>query len=374
MTKPPLTPLVANLPQNVPFVGPETMERASGRQFQTRLGANESVFGPSPAAIKAMETAAAECWKYPDPENHALKQALAGYHGVAAENIVVGEGIDGLLGYLCRLYVSQNTRVVTSDGAYPTFNFHVAGYGGNLVKVPYRNDCEDIAALLAAGADNARLIYLANPDNPMGTMHDAAAIAGMIERLPDRALLVLDEAYAEFAGKDLLPVDVSRPNVIRLRTFSKAFGMAGARVGYALAHGDIAGAFDRIRNHFGMSRVSVAGALAALEDQDYLRGIIEQVAMARKKIAETASVNGLHALVSHTNFVTIDCGQDGAFARRVLQGLIDQGVFVRMPFVAPEDRCIRVTAGREADLAIFAKALPVALAKARSAVKTSRSV
>lgn len=366
MTRPPLTPLVERLPQNVPFVGPEAQERAMGRSFLARLGANESVFGPSPRAIEAMKAAASECWMYPDPENHALKQAPARHHGVAPENVVVGEGIDGLLGYLCRMYVTTGTRVVTSDGAYPTFNYHVAGYGGDLVKLPYRDDHEDIDALLGASGDDTRLIYLANPDNPMGTMHGAADIAAMVAQLPERAMLVLDEAYAEFAGMALLPIDVSRPNVIRFRTFSKAYGMAGARVGYALAHADVAGAFDRICNHFGMTRISVAGALAALEDQAYLRDIIGRVAAARDTIAGIARANGVHPLASHTNFVTVDCGRDGAFARKVLAHLIDLGVFVRMPFVAPEDRCIRVTAGTDADLAVFAEALPVALARAEA--------
>ena len=169
MKAPLLTQLAATLPSTVPFVGPETQERAKGRLFIARLGANESLFGPSPKAIQAMKDAASEVWKYGDPENHDLKAALATHHNCAPENIVVGEGIDALLGYLVRLTVEAGTPVVTSLGAYPTFNFHVAGYGGTLHRAPYLGDHEDPVALLQlAHQTGARLLYLANPDNPDG--------------------------------------------------------------------------------------------------------------------------------------------------------------------------------------------------------------
>lgn len=360
MGTPQMTRLAESLPSTVPFVGPETQERLQGSAFRARLGANENVFGPSELAIDAMARAARDTWMYADPENHDLKAALADFHGVSPANIVVGEGIDSLLGYLCRMYVEPGVKVVTSLGAYPTFNFHVSGYGGALETVPYRDDFEDIEALLGAGV-GARLIYLANPDNPMGSFHDADAISDMMDRVPDGALLVLDEAYSEFAG-ELAPLDVSRENVIRFRTFSKAYGMAGARVGYGIAHEDLALSFNKIRNHFGMSRISVAGALAALSDQSYLQDVLARVADARVRIGVIAASNGLKALPAAANFVPIDCGRDGDYARALLAALIERGVFVRMPFVAPQDRCIRVSCGRPEDLDIFADVLPEALA------------
>jgi len=360
MKFPPQTKLVETLPASVPFVGPETQERARGADFLARLGANESVFGPSPLAIEAMALAARDAWMYADPENYDLKAALAAHHGVSAQSIVVGEGIDGLLGYLCRIYVEPGVKVVTSAGAYPTFNFHVTGYGGDLVQVPYSGDFEDPEALLAE-ARGARLIYLANPDNPMGSVHSGAVIEDMMDRLPDGAMLVLDEAYCEFAG-DLAALDVSRKNVIRFRTFSKAYGMAGARVGYGIAHPEIAQRFDKIRNHFGMSRVSVAGALAALADGAYLEEVLGRIAAAKARIGAIARDNGLAPLASATNFVTIDCGRDGDYARAVLGALVERGVFVRMPFVAPQDRCIRISAGKPEDLDVLARVLPEALA------------
>jgi len=368
MVGPRYTPLVETLPASVPFVGPEAQERARGREFVARLGANENVFGPSPRAIAAMQNAARDAWMYGDPENHDLRAALARHHGVGPENVIVGEGIDGLLGYLARMLLEAEDKVVTSAGAYPTFNYHVAGFGGEIFAIPYQDDAEDPDALLRKAAQvGAKMIYLANPDNPMGSWHQADVIQSMAARVPDSCLLVLDEAYMELAPQGTAPpMDVSNNNVIRMRTFSKAYGMAGARVGYGIGAPDLITSFNKIRNHFGMCRISQAGALAALQDQEYLTEVVSKVATARDRIARISTDNGLIALPSATNFVAIDCGYDGDFARSVLVGLVDRGIFVRAPFVAPQDRCIRISAGTDADLDAFEGALPGVLSEARN--------
>ena len=356
-----LTALAHSLPATVPFVGPEAQERANGRRFKARLGANENVFGPSPLAIKAM----AECnqWMYGDPESHDLRSALADHHGTTPDHIIVGEGIDGLLNYLVRLFVGPGDAVVTSDGAYPTFNYHVAGFGGVLHKVPYRDDHEDPAALFAKAAEvDAKLVYLSNPDNPMGSWHAGSQISQAMDRLPEGTLLCLDEAYIECAPDGTaLPLDFSDPRVIRMRTFSKAYGLAGARVGYALAAPDLITAFHKVRNHFGMNRAAQAGALAALQDKEWLSHVQREISAARGRIADIAQTHGLTPLPSAANFVAIDCGRDGTYAKGVLDGLVARGIFVRMPFVAPQNRCIRVSCGTPAQLDAFASALPHAL-------------
>lgn len=358
-----LTPLAASLPSTVPFVGPETQERALNRPFRARLGANESLFGPSPKALAAMQAAAQDIWMYGDPENHDLKTAIAALNGTTPAHVVVGEGIDGLLGYLVRLTIGPGDKVVTSAGAYPTFNFHVAGFGGALIRVPYKDDHEDPQALLdAARSQGAKLIYLANPDNPMGSWHSGAVIEDMIENLPDGTLLLLDEAYADLAPQGTMPrVAPDDPRVIRFRTFSKAHGMAGARVGYALAEPGLAQAFDKVRNHFGMARLSQVGALAALQDGDHLARVRALTLQARTRLSAIARANGLTPLPSATNFVTIDCGRDGDHARAVLRETVARGVFIRMPGLAPLDRCIRVSLGDEAALSVFEEVLPQAL-------------
>jgi histidinol-phosphate aminotransferase len=366
MTRPVLTPVARAIATFVPFVGPEAQERARGRPFRARLGANESPFGPSPKAIAAMQAAALEAWKYADPESHDLRHAVARLHGVAPENIVIGEGIDGLLGLAVRLVTAPGDAVVTSDGAYPTFNFHVAANGGRLIRVPYRDDREDLPALLdAARTSEARVIYVANPDNPMGSWWDAKEIGRLIERLPGTTLLLLDEAYGDTAPPgSLAPIDVGNPRVLRLRTFSKAYGLAGARIGYAVGEAGLIAEFEKVRNHYGINRIGQIGALAAVLDQPYLAQAVTRIARARQRIADIAVAHGLVPLASAANFVTLDCGRDNAFAKRVLEALLARDVFVRKPMVAPLDRCIRVSCGLDADLDVFAEALPSALAAA----------
>ena len=361
-------PHIAALPHLVPFVGPEALERQRGRPFRARLGANETSFGPSPHAIAAMQTAARENWKYADPENHDLISALTTFHGVPASNIMVSEGIDGLLGLTCMIFVAPGDAVVTSDGAYPTFNFHVAAHGGNLTRVPMRDDREDLQALVAtARRQRAKLLYVSNPNSPMGTYWSGDRLSALISELPAETVLVLDEAYVDTApARTAPPIDVTNPNVVRYRTFSKAYGLAGARIGYAIGHTTIISAFDKVRNHYGINRVGQIAALAALRDQPYLAITISKIARARERLSAIAANNGLTAIASATSFVAIDCGGDGLFAKRVLDGLLERDVFARKPVAAGIDRVIRVSCGIDTDIDVFAEALPAALKAARA--------
>ena len=361
------TPLVKSLPATVPFVGTETQERARGRKYKARMGANESVFGPSPKALAAMAEAATHVWKYSMSDSFDLTSGLVKHLGVPSENILVGEGIDGTLGVLVRMLVEKDTPVVTTLGTYPTFNYHVAGYGGKLVTVPYKNDAQDLDALVAAAREhNAALVYVVNPDNPMGSFHSADAIANMIEQLPGDCLLCLDEAYCEFAPQgSLLPLNINDKRIIRMRTFSKIYGMAGARIAYAIAHEELITTFDRVRNHFGVNLIAQAGALAALENEDWTQAVLARTQKAIKRIAGIARDNGLKPLPTATNFVAIDCGQGAEFAKQVVAELGERDVFIRMPFVEPQNRCIRISAGKDEDIDLLAKVLPEALKAAK---------
>ena len=366
MTYPRYTPLVSDLPSTVPFVGPESQERERKLLFDARLGANENMFGPSPKALSALKKYSNEQWMYGDPTSFELRCALAEKHKISTDNIVVGEGIDGLLGYLVRLLISEGDHVVTSDGAYPTFNYHVSGFGGKLHKVPYLADCEDIVSLIKKACSvDAKLIYFANPDNPMGTHVPGYKIIEALKDLPEGCLFILDEAYSEFAPASSLPsLEITDMRVVRLRTFSKAYGMADARVGYAMAEENLINSFEKIRNHFGMNRLAQKAALEALSDNKWLLEMVQKVENGRQRIYKIAASNNLKSITSSTNFVAIDCGKDGKFAKKVLTELISLGIFVRMPFVSPQDRCIRVSVGKKRDLDRFEKALPTALKRA----------
>jgi histidinol-phosphate aminotransferase len=357
-TRPALTGIVDALPATIPFVGPEALERRSGTALTLRLGANESLFGASPRVVAAMQQAALESQLYGDPEGFALREALARHHGVTVDHIVLGAGIDELFGVLAQAYLEHGEIAVMSAGAYPTFAYQIRGHGGLIHTTPYRdfrNDPEALAEL--ARRVGAKLLYLSNPDNPTGSHLTAAEQQALLDRLPGNCLFVLDEAYAEFAPAGALPDLASDdPRVIRFRTFSKAHGLAGMRVGYALGEPALVRPFDRIRNQFGVGRVTQAAALAALEDQEFVARVVAETAAGKRDYAELAERHGFGALDSATNFVAIDVGS-AERARGILQRLLEsEGVFIRMPGVAPLDRCIRVTVGRPEDRRRFADA------------------
>ncbi len=360
---PKFTPIVEKLPSTVPFIGPETLERRSGSTIKARIGANESEFGPSPKAIAAMQAAAAESWKYGDPENHDLKAAIAEHMGLSTDNIACGGGIDGLLGLAVRLFIEPGDAVATSLGAYPTFNFHVAAAGGKLATTPYVNDKEDPASLLKlTKSEKTKLLYFANPDNPMGSVWAAEDIERLINAVPEHTVMLLDEAYVEFAPDGTASaIDTTRKNLLRFRTFSKAHGLAGIRVGYVFGHPEVISAFDKIRNHFGISRISQAGAIAAIQDQAWVGHVKREVVVARARIRDIARDNGLTPLPSATNFMTIDCGKDAAYAKAIVDGVLGHGIFIRMPGVAPLNRCIRISCGNKKSLDLLAEALPKVL-------------
>ena len=316
-SRPPFTGLLESLPAATPFVGPETLERRRGGAYALRLGANESAFGVAPSVLAVLREEATRANWYCDPEHFELREALAASLAAEAagppsrENLVIGEGIDGLLGLIVRAFVEPGQAVVTGLGAYPTFNYQVNGYGGRLVFVPYRDSGEnDLDGLLAtARRERAKLLYLANPDNPSGSFLGRDALAALLRDLPDGCLLVLDEAYAEFAPRDaLLPLEAEDPRLIRLRTFSKAHGLAGLRVGYAIAARETVAAFDKIRLHFGVGRLSQQAAAAALKEPGFAAEVVRRVDAGREDYYRLGRRLGLATLPSLTNFVAFDLG------------------------------------------------------------------
>jgi histidinol-phosphate aminotransferase len=362
-----LTKIIEALPITIPFVGPEALARKSGSPIKARMGANENVFGPSPKVIEALRVHAVNAWQYGDPETYELKHAVAKHLGIEPENVVIGEGIDGLHGLAVRMFLEAGDKVVSSLGAYPTFGAHVKSFGGDLNTVPFAENHEDIHALLrVAKIDRPKLLYFCNPDNPMGTWWPEADVQNLINEIPEETMLLLDEAYSEFAPEGTIPpLDTSRKNVLRFRTFSKAYGLAGMRVGYAIGHADVIVGFEKIRNHFGVTRLSQVASVAALADESWLAFVKHEVHKSRERIYRIAKQNGLAPITSATNFVTIDCGVDGAYAKAIVDGLLQHGLFIRMPGVAPLNHSIRISCGKEKDLELLSEALPLVLSRLR---------
>ena len=440
MEAPPFTELVAGLDASNPFVGPEAIERTTGRPFRARVGANENAFGMSPVARAAAARAAAHLHWYGDPENYALRADLARLHGVGVDQVLVGAGIDDLLALMIRGFALGGGRAVMPLGSYPTFAYHAATLGAPLDTVAYgaddrvdldalaRQACESEAlrgggaggdpdegarslrntqddenrarsrprwppfsdqgtrslgnpqdrdarpagiarpsavsgqatgggapAPPPAGAAGATLVYLANPDNPSGTWHPVAELRRFLSALPPRCMVALDEAYLDYApgGAPAVPAFANDVRVMQLRTFSKAHGMAGARVGYAVCAAAVAAGLDKLRLQFGVNRVAQEAARASLTDTAFVAGVVRQVAEGRAAYRALARSLDLPTLPSATNFVSFDLGTRER-ADAVMAALIGRGVFVRKPPLPPLDRCIRLTVGTPAERAIVA--------------------
>jgi histidinol-phosphate aminotransferase len=371
---PPFTRLVAGLDAANPFVGPEALERGTGRRFRARVGANESAFGMSPRARAAAAAAIERLSWYGDPENYDLRADLAAYHGVDVDQVLVGAGIDDLLALVVRGFATDGGRAVMAHGSYPTFAYHTATFGVPLDTAPYgADDHVDLAALAAqaraseasrarardAGAapHGAGVVYLANPDNPSGTWQAEAAVRDFVAALPAGCILALDEAYIDYAptapARALLTDD---PRVVHLRTFSKAHGMAGARIAYAVGAAAVCTGLNRLRLQFGVSRVAQDAARASLTDAAFVAGVAREVAAGRAAYHELGRSLGLPTLPSATNFVCFDLGTRRR-AEAVMAALIECGVFVRKPPAPPLDRCIRLSVGTDAERRIVAAEL-----------------
>ncbi len=354
----PFTPLIQSLPATIPFVGPETFERQNKQTFKARVGANESAFGISPKARQAMVEAIDRTAWYNDPENFDLRTALAKLYDFTTDHISVGAGIDDLLGLVVRAFLQPGQVTVASLGSYPTYHYHVFGFGAKSHTIPYKNDQNDLVALSeAVHQTQSHLIYIANPDNPTGTCHTASEIQAFLNALPKTCLCILDEAYFEFAPDHaLLPMHPHDNRVIRMRTFSKAHGMAGARIGYAIAHPDIITAFDKIRLHFSVNRTAQIGALASLHDTEFIQSVVNAVAEGRRDYENLGRQLGVPTLPSATNFVSFDFGS-AENAQSVLEALIQNAIFVRKPMCSPINQLVRVTVGTPQERAIFAETL-----------------
>ena len=360
---------IRDVPATTPFVAPEELARRVGLTSLVRLGANESAFGPSPRALAAMRDSLALTSYYGDPESHELRTALAARHACSVENVLVGAGIDDLLGLIVRTYAKHGDVALMSHGSYATFAYHVVGYGLTLATVPPHDDGSvDLDALATAARERRpKIVYLANPDNPSGTFAARDDVARFRAALPPASLFVLDEAYADFVTPDALLPDELDAQTIRLRTFSKAYGMAGARIAYAIAPAEAIATFQKIRLHFGVSRTAQAGALAALDDDAFIAGVVAEVARGRDEYRALAAGYGLRILPSHTNFVCIEVGTREQ-AEAMVHGLLERGVFVRKPGTPPIDGFIRVTVGTAGERSIFAEAFGAVLDTLRERV------
>jgi histidinol-phosphate aminotransferase len=338
-----------------------------GLERIVKLASNEGPFGPLPAAVAAFDASAAELNRYPDGGALLLRQALAARHGVQPPQVVAGNGADELIRLAALATLDPGDRAVfpwPSFQSYPTAAACAAADG---VPVAMRDRAFDLEALLevcgpdrrSRGTGAAKLVYLANPNNPTGTVTARTDVERFLNELSDEVLCVLDEAYAEYADPEpdgIRHVREGRPRVCVLRTFSKVYGLAALRIGYAVASPEIAGALDRVRPIFNVNQPAQEAALASLHEKDIVERRIAYTRRMRDQLHDTLASAGLDPIRSHANFVYADVpGGDGdGLADRLLHA----GFIVRAlrGFGAPG--AIRVTVGTEEEMALFAEALP----------------
>lgn len=331
MKLPPLNPQISQLPVYVPGRPIEEVAREHGLDPHgiIKLASNENPLGPSPRALAAMEQVLRHLHLYPDGSAFQLKHRLAEKLYVEPGNLILGNGSNEIIEFVGHSFMNPENEVVVSEYAFAIYGIVTALFGARLVKVPARGLGADIPGMIRAITPRTRVLFLANPNNPTGTLSSHAEISELLAAVPPEVLMVMDEAYVEFLEDpaDCLALvrEGTHPNLLLMRTFSKIFGLAGLRLGYGIGHPDLIAALEKVRQPFNINSIAQAGAIAALEDADHL---------ARTRATNRQGLEYLHAAFlqmelefqhSHANFVLVKVG-DGARCFSELQRL---GVITR---------------------------------------------
>ena len=316
------------------------------------LGSNENPYGASPLAKQAVVDALAHIHIYPDPLGGDLKRALAAKHGVDARSLLLGNGSHELLMQFAQVFAGPGDEIVASKFGFAVYALAAQAAGATLqpaAAYPREHAMprgHDLSALHAAIGPRTKLVYLANPNNPTGTWFDAGAFAAFLARVPERVLVVVDEAYAEFVDApdygSALPLVAAHPNLVVTRTFSKAYALAGLRVGYAIAHRELIAVMERVRESFNVNAPALAAAEAALADASHLRASVDGNAAQRAALAQALRARGLAVAPSQTNFLLAEFGAD---ANRIEAGLVARGIVLRPMAGYGLGDCLRITVG-----------------------------
>ena len=327
-----------------------------------KLASNENPLGVSPLAMRAAQAALADIARYPDGNGFELKHALARYYGVAMGQIVLGNGSNDVLELAARAFLTPGLEAIYAQHAFAVYPLATLAAGASGIEVPARGFAHDPDAMLRAITPRTRVIFLANPNNPTGTLMRSADLHGFLRAVPRQVVVVLDEAYNEYIPDDLKADSVAWlgefPNLILTRTFSKAYGLAGLRVGYAFAHPGVADLMNRVRQPFNVNSISLAAATAGLGDREFVRRSHELNQTGMRRITSGLTRLALDYIPSFGNFVSfkvIDAA--GVYLR-----LLKRGVIVRPIAGYGMPDYLRVSIGLEAENARFLEALQQSLA------------
>lgn len=327
-----------------------------------KLASNENPLGPSPKALSAIEKTLASLCRYPDGNGFDLKQALSGRYGIRPEQITLGNGSNDVLEVIARCFAAPGDEVVYSQYAFAVYPLVTQAIGANGVSVPARDYGHDLDAMANAVTDLTKLVFVANPNNPTGTVHGASAIEAFLDRIPGHVLVVLDEAYCEYLQGDGyvdgLSLLARYPNLIVTRTFSKAWGLAALRAGYSVSAPEIANLLNRVRQPFNVDSIAMAAATAVLGDEEYLQRSREINTRGMAQLESAFQEMKLAYIPSAGNFISVEVGE---YAAQINQSLLEQGVIVRPIGGYGLPRHLRVSIGLPEENERFIAALATAI-------------
>jgi len=340
------------------------LEREHGIRNAVKLASNENPYGPSPRAIKAASQALQDISRYPEGSGYLLAERLADLHGVSSECITLGNGSNDVLDLVARVFLTPDHTAVFSQYAFAVYPIVVQATGAQ-AQVAAAHDGSrgtayghDLAAMNKLVSSNTRLVFIANPNNPTGTWLNSDELQAFIEGLPGHVLVVVDEAYFEYVDNSLYP-DTSKwlqryPNLIVTRTFSKAYGLAGLRVGYALSHPEVAGLLNRVRQPFNVNQPAQAAALAALDDQAHVEETVRRNREGLRFLASGFERLGISYIASAGNFISFETDRPGV---DVYNQLLQEGMIVRPLANYDMPNHLRVTVGLEEENRRFLESL-----------------
>jgi histidinol-phosphate aminotransferase len=310
---------IQNLP---PYKPPKLVAKQSAEVV--KLSSNENALGTSPRAVQAIQAALTDLYRYPDSPAAVLREALAQRVNLPPEAVICSNGSDELVFLLCVAFLREGDQAVMAEGTFISYLLRTQVMGGEVVRVALRDQTHDLPAMAGAVTPRTRLLFVCNPNNPTGTTNGAEEMRNLLERVPDEVLVVVDEAYIEYATRpdypDLLPeLRSGRRNIILLRTFAKIYGLAGLRLGYAYAHPDVVSYLDRARPVFNVNALAQVAGLAALDDSEHLERSRAHAAACRAFFERELTALGVRPVPGETNFVAVEVGGDDHTVAKELQ-------------------------------------------------------
>ncbi|PKF62267.1 histidinol-phosphate transaminase [Psychromonas sp. psych-6C06] len=340
----------------------DELERELGITDIVKLASNENPLGLAPSVKGALQNELTELTRYPDANGYYLKKALADKYAIEIEQVTLGNGSNDLLELIARAFVSRDDEVMYAEHAFVVYPLVTQAIGAKAVVVPAKDYGHDLVAMANAITAQTKLIFIANPNNPTGTFLEQEAIHAFLSKVPSDVLVVLDEAYFEYAtasrrGNAIEWIN-EFPNLIVSRTFSKAYGLAGLRVGYAISHPDIADILNRVRQPFNCNALALKAAETVLNDEEYLQKSVALNNQGMDDLSAFFTDNNLDFIASMGNFITVDVGKSGD---EVYQALLQQGVIVRPITGYGLANHLRISIGTQAENQRFKEALTTVL-------------